>query len=298
MAIVFKDLPDKELLYGPKTCQGCGASIVGRLALKVLGEKTIMATPACCFAATTSVYPECSIYVNNAVTAFPALASTLAGMANAGEVLGYDDEITYLGIAGDGGTVDIGFQALSGAAERNDNILYICYDNEAYMNTGVQRSGATPYGASTTTTPSGRYSKGCDNTFKKSLFEIMAAHRVPYVATASVAYPKDLMEKVETARAIKGCRILHVMAPCPTGWGFDPSKTIEIARMAVETGLWYLAEYKDGKYRLNKELREFKPVAEYLIGQKRFKHLGEDDYRKIEAFRDADWERLRRLVNM
>ena len=151
MAIVFKDLPDEELVYGQKSCQGCGALLAGRLTMKVLGKKTVLATPACCFAATTSVYPESAIFVNNVVTAFPALASTLSGMAVAGEAMGWDEDITYLGIGGDGGTVDIGLQALSGAAERNENILYICYDNEAYMNTGVQRSGATPYGASTTT---------------------------------------------------------------------------------------------------------------------------------------------------
>ena len=297
MAINFKDLPDEELVYGHKGCGGCGALLTGRLAMKVLGEKTFMAVPACCFAATTSVYPDCAIYVNNAVTAFAATASTLSGMRAAGHKLGYDD-YTYVGIAGDGGTLDIGLQALSGAAERNEDIIYICYDNEAYMNTGVQRSGATPYGASTTTTPAGSCSKGCDNTFKKSLFEIMAAHRIPYVATASVAYPKDFMEKVAKAKSKKGCKVLHVMAPCPTGWGYSAERTIEIGRMAVESGLWYLAEYEDGKYKLNLEPKTFKPVDEYLKAQKRFKHLKEEDYRLIESFRDAEWERLHRLVNM
>ena len=297
MAIVFKDLPDEELIYGQKSCQGCGALLAGRLAMKVLGKKTVLATPACCFAATTSVYPESAIFVNNVVTAFPALASTLAGMSVGGEALGWDDDITYVGIGGDGGTLDIGLQALSGAVERNDNILYICYDNEAYMNTGVQRSGSTPYGASTTTTPVGSCSKGCDNTFKKSLFEIMAAHRIPYVATASTSYPKDFMEKVAKAKAMKGTKVIHIMAPCPTGWGYPAEKTIEIGKMAVECGLWYLAEYENGRYIIQ-EPKQFKPIEDYLKAQKRFKHLKAEDYERIRGYRDAEWDRLRRLASM
>ena len=286
MAIVFKDLPDEELVYGQKSCQGCGALLAGRLTMKVLGKKTVLATPACCFAATTSVYPESAIFVNNVVTAFPALASTLSGMAVAGEAMGWDEDITYLGIGGDGG-----------AAERNENILYICYDNEAYMNTGVQRSGATPYGASTTTTPAGVCSKGCDNAFKKSLFEIMAAHRIPYVATASTSYPKDFMEKVAKAKAMKGTKVIHIMAPCPTGWGYPAEKTIEIGKMAVECGLWYLAEYENGRYIIQ-EPKQFKPIEDYLKAQKRFKHLKAEDYERIRGYRDAEWDRLRRLASM
>ena len=297
MAIVFKDLPDEELVYGQKSCQGCGALLAGRLTMKVLGKKTVLATPACCFAATTSVYPESAIFVNNVVTAFPALASTLSGMAVAGEAMGWDEDITYLGIGGDGGTVDIGLQALSGAAERNENILYICYDNEAYMNTGVQRSGATPYGASTTTTPAGMCSKSCDNAFKKSHFEIMAAHRIPYVATASTSYPKDFMEKVAKAKAMKGTKVIHIMAPCPTGWGYPAEKTIEIGKMAVECGLWYLAEYENGRYIIQ-EPKQFKPIEDYLKAQKRFKHLKAEDYERIRGYRDAEWDRLRRLASM
>ena len=238
MAIVFKDLPDEELVYGQKSCQGCGALLAGRLTMKVLGKKTVLATPACCFAATTSVYPE-----------------------------------------------------------RNENILYICYDNEAYMNTGVQRSGATPYGASTTTTPAGICSKGCDNAFKKSLFEIMAAHRIPYVATASTSYPKDFMEKVAKAKAMKGTKVIHIMAPCPTGWGYPAEKTIEIGKMAVECGLWYLAEYENGRYIIQ-EPKQFKPIEDYLKAQKRFKHLKAEDYERIRGYRDAEWDRLRRLASM
>ena len=294
MAIKYKTLPDKELLYGTKTCQGCAATIAVRLALKVLGEKTCLGTPACCFAATTTVYPQSSIFINNMISSFPALAAAVSGMAAGAAALGWDEDITMLAVAGDGGTIDIGLQALSGAAERNDNILYLCYDNEAYMNTGNQRSGVTPYKAWTTTTPTGTHSQGEKNKFRKSLFEIMAAHRLPFVATASTSYPKDFMEKVGKAKALKGCKVIHVSAPCPTGWGFDPARTIEIGRLAVESGLWYLAEYQGTEFKLNYEPKVFKPVDEYLQLQGRFKHLTEEDFREIESYRDIEWARLKK----
>ena len=298
MAINLKNLPDEELLYGEKTCQGCGLAISSRLTMKVCGPKTCLATPAGCFAATTTVYPQSSIFVNNCITAFPALASTISGMAVAAEALGLDEDITMLAIGGDGGTVDIGMQALSGAAERNDNILYLCNDNEAYMNTGVQRSGVTPFSAWTTTTPTGPCSKGEKNKFKKSLFEIMAAHRIPYVATASISHPKDLMEKVAKAKAIKGCKVIHCFTPCPTGWGYEPEKTVEIAKMAVESGLWFLAEFENNEFKFNYVPKQFKPVDEYMKSQKRFKHLKEADYREIEANREIEWNRMRKKFGL
>ena len=298
MSINLKTLDDTELLYGAKTCQGCGAIMAARMAMKVLGPKTCLATPACCFAATTTVYPQSSIFVNNVITAFPAMAATLSGMSAAKEALGWDEDVTILGIAGDGGTVDIGMQALSGAAERNEDIIYLCYDNEAYMNTGVQRSASTPFKSWTTTTPTGPCSKGEKNRFRKSLFEIMAAHRIPYVATASVAYPKDFMEKVEKAKGIKGCKVIHVMAPCPTGWGYDPAVTVEIGKLAVELGLWYLAECEDGEMKLNFMPKEFKSVESYLKKQKRFKHLNDDDIKEINEIRDTEWARLKKMFHM
>jgi len=298
MSINFKTLDDTELLYGAKTCQGCGAIMAARMAMKVLGPKTCLATPACCFAATTTVYPQSSIFVNNVITAFPGLAATLSGMSAAKEVLGWDEDVTILGIAGDGGTVDIGLQGLSGAAERNEDIIYLCYDNEAYMNTGVQRSASTPYKSWTTTTPTGACSKGEKNKFRKSLFEIMAAHRIPYVATASVAYPKDFMEKVEKAKKIKGCKVIHVMAPCPTGWGYDPALTVEIGKLAVESGLWYLAECERGEMKLNYMPKEFKFVESYLKKQKRFKHLKEEDIVEIIEVRDSEWIRLKKMFGI
>lgn len=298
MTINLKTLDDTELIYGAKTCQGCGAIMALRMAMKVLGPKTCVATPACCIAATTTVYPQCSIFVNNVVTAFPGLAATLSGMSVAKEMLGWDKDVTIFGIAGDGGTVDIGLQGLSGAAERNEDILYLCYDNEAYMNTGVQRSASTPYKSWTTTTPTGSCSKGEKNKFRKSLFEIMAAHRIPYVATTSVAYPKDFIEKFEKAKSIKGCKIIHAMAPCPTGWGYDPALTVEIGKLAVESGLWYLAECENGVMKLNYMPKEFKSVEEYLKKQKRFKHLKEEDYKEIAEIRDNEWIRLKKMFGI
>ena len=298
VTIRLKDLPDQELIYGAKTCQGCGAIMAARMVMKVLGPKTCLACPACCFAATTTVFPQSAIFVNNAITAFPGLAATVSGMAVGAEALGWDEEVTILGIAGDGGTVDIGLQGLSGAAERNDNIIYLCYDNEAYMNTGIQRSGSTPQMAWTTTTPTGPCSKGEKNPIRKSLFEIMAAHRVPYVATSSTSYPLDFMKKVEYAKSLKGCKIIHVMAPCPTGWGYDPARTVEVGKLAVECGMWHLAEYKDDEFSLTYAPRELKPVDEYLKMQKRFRHLKPEDIAAITEVRDQEWARMRKRCGL
>lgn len=295
MAVNLKNLPEEELFYGAKTCQGCGALMACRMAMKVIGPKSCVAIPACCMSATTTVFPQSSLFVNNAVTAFPALASTISGMAAGGEAMGWDEETAYVAFGGDGGTVDIGIQALSGAAERNDNILYICYDNEAYMNTGVQRSGSTPHYSWTTTTPTGPCSKGETNTFRKSLLEIMAAHRVPYAATASVAYPMDFLNKVDKAKRCRGCRVLHVMAPCPTGWGYDPARTVELGKLAVESGLWYLAEYENDELRLTYRPKAFASVEEYLKNQRRFRRLKAGDVEEISKLRDAEWRRLDRL---
>ncbi|MDR1620945.1 MAG: pyruvate ferredoxin oxidoreductase, partial [Synergistaceae bacterium] len=241
--------------------------------------------------ATSNAYPQVSFFVNYVITAFPATGATIAGMAAAAELQGLED-VTILGVAGDGGTADIGLQGLSGVCERNDNVIYLCYDNEAYMNTGIQRSSSTPWGAWTTTSPSGEGEKGMAK-YRKNLFDIIAAHRVPYCATASIAYPKDFMEKVAKAKAIKGARFIHVQAPCPTGWGYPSEKTVEYGRLAVESGLWYLAECENGKTRLNLTPKTFKPVELYLNGQRRFRHLTEEDHRLIEEARDQEWALLK-----
>ncbi|MDR3230759.1 MAG: pyruvate ferredoxin oxidoreductase [Synergistaceae bacterium] len=294
MAIDYKNLSDRELIYGQKSCPGCGATIAVRLALKILGERTFVCLPACCVSATTNVYPETSFFVNNVVTAFPATGSTLAGMAAAAEMQGLED-VVILGVAGDGGTADIGLQALSGLCERNDNVIYLCYDNEAYMNTGIQRSSSTPWGAWTTTSPVGGTAKG-ETKIRKNLFDIIAAHRVPYCATASTSYPRDFMEKIAKAKNIRGARFIHIQAPCPTGWGYPAEKTIEYGRLAVESGLWYLAEYENGEVKLNLHPPKFKPVEFYLKGQHRFRHLTEEDYKVIEDQRDQEWALLEKKI--
>lgn len=298
MAVNLKTLTEEELFYGAKTCQGCGALMACRMTMKVMGPKSCVAIPACCMAATTTVYPQSSLFVNNAVTAFPGLASTISGMAVGGEVMGWDEDTTYVAFGGDGGTVDIGIQALSGAAERNDNIIYICYDNDAYMNTGVQRSGSTPHYAWTTTTPTGPFSKGEESKIRKSLLEIMAAHRIPYAATASVAYPIDFLNKLEKAKNYRGCRVIHVQAPCPTGWGYDTARTVELGKLAVESGMWWLAEYENDHLRLTYKPKELKPVESYLKGQRRFRHLKDEDFVEITKLRDDEWERVKRVFNV
>lgn len=284
-----RDLSDQELLYGHKACPGCAAGTIARLILKVTGERTFLAYPASCLSTVTSIYPQMAFSVPSFTAPFPATGAVLSGMAAAVKAKKLKD-VTVLGVAGDGGTADIGLQALSGAVERGDRILYVCYDNEAYMNTGVQRSSLTPFGATTTTSPAGKAAGAVgQKQFKKNLFEIMVAHRIPYCATASVANIPDMVNKVEKAKNTDGPSFLHIHAPCPTGWGFASERTLEIARLAVETGLWFLAEYQDGKVKLNYVPKTFKPVEEYLKGQKRFSHLAPEEWRTIEQQRDREW---------
>ena len=289
-----KNLPEQELFYGHKACPGCGAGTASRLVLKVTGERTLLAYPACCISTVTSIYPQMAFGIPSFTMAFPGTGAVLSGLAAAVKAKNMKD-VTVLGIAGDGGTADIGLQALSGAVERGDQFMYVCYDNEAYMNTGVQRSSRTPFGATTTTTPAGVGDAAVGKRgVKKSMFEIMIAHRIPYCATASVAYPQDLLNKIEKAKNTVGPSFLHVTAPCPTGWGFPSNETIEIGRLAVETGLWYLAEYEGGKVTVNMVPKSFKPVREYLAKQKRFKHLTQEAIKEIELQRDAELDEIKK----
>jgi pyruvate ferredoxin oxidoreductase beta subunit len=291
MSIRAKDLTDKEYLYGHKACPGCGLGIVGRMATKILGEKTVIALPASCMSTVTTQYPQMNYSVPSLTMAFPGTAAVLSGLYAGFKAQGIEDA-NVVGMAGDGGTADIGLQALSGAVERGDNIIYICYDNGAYMNTGIQRSSCTPIGATTTTSPAGSVSYG-EVKPKKNLFEIMMAHRIPYTATASSSYPEDLAAKVQKAKDIKGPAFIHVDTPCPTGWGFPSDQTIKYGKLAVETGLWYLAEYENGKVTMNKVPKELKPVTEYLKGQKRFKHLKDDVIQQIQENVDKEWELIK-----
>lgn len=291
-----RNITDKEFFYGHKACAGCGGSIAVRLILKVLGERTFTVIPAGCMSAVGFIYPQLCFSNNAIISTFPGTASMLSGIAAGAKALGLKD-YHVLGIAGDGGTADIGIQALSGAIDRRDKIIYICYDNEAYMNTGIQKSGLTPYGAKTTTTPAGDNIRGTV-TQKKNMFEIAAAHGIDYAATASVGYIQDFINKIQKASQVEGTSYIHVFAPCPTGWGTPVDSAIDIAKEVVDCGLWYLAEYENGEFALNKNPREFTSVEEYLKKQSRFKHLKSEDIDSIVYSRDKKWDRIRKYWKM
>jgi pyruvate ferredoxin oxidoreductase beta subunit/2-oxoisovalerate ferredoxin oxidoreductase beta subunit len=258
-----------------------------KLALRPLGEKTVLVIPACCWAIIAGGYPQTALKVPVLHTAFATTAAAASGLRAALDARGEHDT-TVVGWAGDGGTFDIGFQALSAAAERGEDFIYVCYDNEAYMNTGVQRSSSTPYGTRTTTTPGADWKRA----EKKNIMEIMAAHRIPYAATASIAYPEDLMRKVKKAASIRsGMRFLHIYASCPTGWGFGSQYSVKAARMAVECNLFPLYEVEDGlRYTVNSQGES--RVADYLKMQSRFRHLEQENIDHIQSRVDEEWERL------
>jgi pyruvate/2-oxoacid:ferredoxin oxidoreductase beta subunit len=281
-------IPREELMSpGHLACQGCGASLGMRLTLKALGQKTAVCIPACCWAVIDGPFPYSSLDIPIYHCAFETAASSASGVKAGLEMVG-DTETTVLAWAGDGGTFDIGIQALSAAAERNEDIIYACYDNEAYMNTGIQRSSATPLGAWTTTTPVKHYKKER----KKDIIGIMAAHEIPYIATASVAYPEDMVKKFKKAREIKGTRFIHIFAPCPVGWKSQPEDSIKLARLAVQTGYFPLFEIEDGeKWTLNFKIKERKPISEYLKLQRRFHHLKEEEIAMIQKEVDIKWEK-------
>ena len=238
----------------------------------------------------TTPYPETAWEIPWIHVAFENAGAVASGVESALRIQGKDD-VNVVAFGGDGGTVDIGLQSLSGAMERGHNFTYICYDNEAYMNTGIQRSGATPYGASTTTSPVGKDSFG-ENKPKKNMPMIMAAHGIPYVATASISYPEDFMKKVKKAAEVDGPAYIHLNQPCTTGWGYPSSKTIEMGRLAVETGSWILYEIENGEFNVTYRPSERKPVSEYLKPQKRFRHLTEDHIEEIQKLVDSQCEEL------
>lgn len=289
--VSVKELPEEEFFIGHKACAGCGGSLAVRLALKVLGKDTYAALPAGCMSAVGFIYPQMAFGINAQISTFPGTASMLSGMRSALNRSGRENA-HVVGFAGDGGTADIGIQALSGALDRDDRIIYVCYDNEAYMNTGIQKSGLTPYGAKTTTTPAGKRIPGC-LTRKKDLLAIVAAHGIGYAATASVGYPQDYMNKIRKASLQKGASFIHVYASCPTGWGTPSETAVEIAKEAVDFGLWPLIEWEDGAFRLNRNPESFASVREYLLKQGRFRHLKDEDVALIEGERDDRWAKMR-----
>lgn len=285
-------------LPGNSCCAGCGLEIALRWALKALGPNTALVTPASCLNVVIGLWPKTAPNFPFTNMAFAAGAAAATGFDAAFKAKAHRfpdgpwKDMTALVFAGDGGTTDIGIQGLSGAAERNSDIIYVCYDNEAYMNTGIQRSSSTPHGAKTTTTTFGKAR------YKKDLPGIMAAHEIPYVATASISEPLDLYEKFKKAKSIRGCKYIHILAPCAPGWGYPSEDTIEIARMAVKTGFWILYEVENGVMNLSKRSKPLldpekrMDVIEYLSRQKRFSTVSEETLIKIRERIAYRWEKI------
>ncbi|MFQ5838477.1 MAG: 3-methyl-2-oxobutanoate dehydrogenase subunit beta [Thermoplasmata archaeon] len=287
-------IPREEYVIGGHLgCLGCGAVLAMRYLLKGLGPRTILSIPACCWAVLSGAYPKAYLSVPFVNTAFESTGASIAGVRAALEVRGVDD-VAVVGFAGDGGTADIGLQALSGFMERGDDAIYVMYDNEAYMNTGIQKSSSTPYGAWTTTTPV-RSGKGGKDQPKKDMMGIVLAHRVPYAATASVGFPEDLVKKARKAREIRGPKFLQILSPCPPGWRFSTEKTVEVARLAVDTKVFPIYEVEAGVYKINRKPYKPKPVTDYLRMQNRFAHFTDDMTERFQREVNQGWERLLRI---
>ncbi|OAG27099.1 pyruvate synthase subunit PorB [Thermodesulfatator autotrophicus] len=300
----LKNLPEVEpIAPGHRGCQGCGEILALRMAMKALGTDVIVANATGCMEIITSPFPHTSWRVPWIHTAFENTAAVASGIEAALKVLKRKGRfpksrhVDVVAVAGDGGTADIGLQALSGALERGHDFVYICLDNEAYMNTGVQRSSCTPFGAMTTTSPPGERSFG-QMTWKKNVPQIAVAHGIPYVATASPAFFLDLMNKVKKAALVKGPAYVHIYSPCPTGWGSRGEDSIKIARLAVDTKVFPLYEVIEGKYYITRKITKPKPVEEYLKTQRRFRHLTPEVVAEIQRRVDAEYERLLKLAEL
>ncbi|NYZ78350.1 pyruvate synthase subunit beta [Candidatus Micrarchaeota archaeon] len=283
-------------LYAPghAGCPGCGPSTTMIQVADALGKDAIIVNATGCMEITSSQYPTSAWrlpYVHVLFENAPAVASGIAAALHAKG----NSHTRVAVIAGDGSTYDIGFGALSGMLERGDDVLYVCYNNENYANTGVQKSGATPFGAATTTTPAGSKLHG-KTTDRKPLFEIVAAHEPAYAATASIAFIADLKNKLKKAIPLHGPRFIDINAPCALGAGFDGGITAQVARLAVQTRMWPLLEYEKSAIKLNFNPAPPKPVEEYLKLQKRFKHLTPEDVKQVQKHVDAYWERLMNKV--
>ncbi len=279
------------LVAGHRGCQGCGQALAARIALKAAGRKVVLVNATGCLEVFTTAYPYSAWTVPWIHSLFENTAAVASGVDAAYRAMGKDNAV-IIAQAGDGGTADIGIQAISGMFERRHPILFICYDNEAYMNTGIQRSGLTPLYAYTSTTPTGKASLGNVST-KKDMIQIALAHGVPYVASATIAYYRDLEKKVQKAVRVMGPRYLHLHAPCPLGWDYDPALTVKISRLAVQTGLFPLVEYENGQLVSVRKISKKLPVEEYLKLQGRFHHLfdseeGKKAIARIQAIADAN----------
>lgn len=311
----IKDIAEKPDLFmsGHRACAGCAPAAVLRLVMKATRGKTIVTNATGCMEVSSTIYPYTSWAVPWLHTAFETAGSNASGIEAALKILRKkgrikDEQIDVVAFAGDGGTYDIGIQALSGAVERGHDFLFVLYDNEAYMNTGIQRSGGTPMGASTTTSQAGKVVPGKIEQ-KKPIADIMVAHDMPYVATAAPYYWKDLIIKARKGIEVNGPAFLHVLAPCPRGWRSDPSKSIELSRLAVETCVFPLWEAVNGEYQLSTPSKVLalapqkkKPVKEYLQVQGRFRHLftpkNEKILEDIQRITDQKWTRLLKRCGM
>lgn len=292
MSTTIMDLPEREYIHpGTRTCAGCGLPIAYRYILKALGPRTIMTHPACCLTILHGMYPKTPIAINAVNNTFASTAASASGLVAGLKATGQD--FTVLAMAGDGGTFDMGIQALSGAAERETDFIYVCYDNEAYMNTGVQRSSATPTGAVTTTTPVIPKEQP-----KKDFIQIMEAHHPAYLATTCSSYPGDLYNKFVKAKEIKGTRFVHLAVPCPPGWGYATKDTVKVGRVAVEAGIVVLYEVEHGEFRLTGKSLSMarsgrkRPVDEYLKLQSRFKKMSPEQMEDFQRQTDQRWEEL------
>jgi pyruvate ferredoxin oxidoreductase beta subunit len=274
------------LAFGHRACIGCGEALAVRIAMKAMGPNIIIANATGCMEVISSQLPATgwdvpwihTLFENNSAVA-SGIESALKVLERKGKIQGRGTKVVAMG--GDGATSDIGFQALSGALERGHDFLYLMFDNEAYMNTGIQRSSATPWGASTTTSPAGKKSIG-QKTQKKNMAAIVAAHEIPYVATACPSYPFDMMEKVKKGLAVNGPAFINVFSVCPTGWRSAVDLSVRLGRLAVQTGVFPLYEVVNGKYKITVEPSPMRPVLDYLKPQGRFRHLSENDVKEIQ----------------
>lgn len=294
----YTDTPDFEYATsGHRACQGCAEILGLRLGLKVFGKDSIIAMATGCMEIISTPLPTTSWRLPWIHVAFENVAAVASGVESGIKILMEKGkiakkDISIIAIAGDGGTTDIGLQALSGAMERGHDFTYICVDNEAYMNTGIQRSSSTPFGAMTTTSPPGKNSIG-QKTQKKNMPKIAVAHNIPYVATACPSYPFDFLAKIKKAKETKGPAYIHVLSVCPTGWRIPSDQAIHYGRLAVRTGVFPLYEVENGHYRITYSPEPLRPVTEYIKGQGRFRHLTEDLIAQIQEHVNHDWQELK-----
>jgi pyruvate/2-oxoacid:ferredoxin oxidoreductase beta subunit len=291
---LFKINEKEYILPGNRACQGCGLSLAYRIALKALRENTIMTVSASCLCVLHGLYPSTPVMIPCLNSSFASSGATASGLVAGLRAMNRPDT-TVVAFIGDGGTLDMGIQSLSGAAERGTDFIYVCYDNEGYMNTGTQRSSATPLGALTSTTPIATKQQ-----HKKDFIKIMEAHDIPYVATASPSYPADLYDKFVKAKKIKGTRYIHLCIPCPPGWGYPPKETIKMGRLSVETGITPLFEVEDGRFRFTGRSRSMAergnrlPVVNYLEKQARFQKMNLDQMQRFQRWVDGRWQEYMR----